>query len=269
MFGRKKREDDDLTSKGFAKWANKFFRFVLFPFIHPVKFVVLLIVIAVVAFAVPFYYHVPFSEIPAWYHQIWNKYYQHTETAVKDNLFVPVKDKVSDLQHSVGYDVTVKAVEKQPNKNDMVAYASPQSVNRKLFEQAQEIPVDIKATLDFEKQEMSQAVARPVFKPIEGLGLSYLEQPTQQKGKVSVLNPNEVMINGTAMFLYGIYTVPSSSEGREATRYLKENIEGKEVECVIGAYTKDAMPTAICFYNGISINQRLIDLKFAKNVGLN
>ena len=269
MFGRRKREDDDLTSKGFVKWANKFFRFVLFPFIHPVTFIVLLAILIIVAIAVPLYDHVPFNEIPAWYQKMWNKYYNHAETVVEDNVFAPVRDKVSDIKHSVGYDVTVKAVEKQPNKNDMVAYASPQSINRKLFEQAQDVPVDIKATLDLEKKEIPQDVTRPVFKPLEGLGLSYLEQPTQQKGKLSVLNPNEVMINGTVMFLYGIYTSPSSSEAREATKYLKENIEGKEVECVIGAYTKDAVPTAICFYNGISINQRLIDLKFAKNVGLN
>ena len=267
MFGKKHR-NDDLKSTGWVKWANKFFRFILFPFIHPIKFVMFLLVLAVVAVVVPLSQGVQVKEIPSWYVQMWNKYYQHTEMVVTDNVIAPVREKVADFQNSVGYDITVKTVEKKPNKADMVAYATPQSVNRKVFEKAQEIPVDVKATV--ENVSTSRTVPeKPQFKPINGLSLSYLETLKEIFGRAVILNPNEIIVDGTVMFLYGIYTSPSSPEGKGALQYLKSNIEGKEVNCWIGAYTQENIPAAICFYNDISINQRLVDLKFAKNVGLN
>jgi len=175
---------------------------------------------------------------------------------------------VEDLQNSFGYNVTVKTVEKKPNKEDMVAYATPKSVNRRLFEQAQEVPVDIKATVKAASiSENDQTKVQ--FKQIKGLALSYLDTPENVVGRVTILNPNEIMINGTVMFLYGIYTSPSSAEGKEAMQYLKTNVDGKDISCWIGAYTQNKIPTVICFYNDISINQRLVDLKYAKNVGLN
>ena len=267
MFGRRRR-DDDLRSTGLIKWVNKFCRFVLFPFIHPIKFVVFLVVLAVIALAVPLYYGVQFKEIPSWYVQMWHQYYQRTETAVQDNVIAPVKEEAANLQQSVGYDITVKTVEKKPSKADMVSYATPQSVNRKLFEKAQDVPVDIKATVEVASIAKTVQV-KPQFKPIKGLDLAYLDEPKEEMGRAVILNPNEIMVNGTVMFLYGIYTSPSSAEGREAMHYLKNNIEGKEINCWIGAYTQENVPAVICFYNNISINQRLIDLKFAKNVGLN
>ena len=78
MFGKKRRKrDEDVIgpSTGWVKWATRFFRFVLYPFIHPLWFLIGLVILAVVIVGVPSYHGVPFDGIPGWYGKHWNKYY--------------------------------------------------------------------------------------------------------------------------------------------------------------------------------------------------
>ena len=45
-------------------------------------------------------------------------------------------------------------------------------------------------------------------------------------------------------------------------------IEGKEIECHIVAFTQNAELTAMCAVDGISINHKMVDLGYSKNINL-
>ncbi|MCQ2740796.1 MAG: hypothetical protein MJ210_01585 [Alphaproteobacteria bacterium] len=286
MFGKKNRTDDDLRSKGFIKWINKAFRFLLFPFIHPWVFGGLLVILVAIAAGFPIYYGISFNEAPSWWGQKISSYYQQTEKVVSDQLVRPVQQKINELRENAEGSLA-KTDKKMPSKVKMVAYETPKMSNRRAFAKAQEVPVDVKATLENQKkfsakseavaqktvsdqQQSEQAVEKPVlFNRIAGLDLVYETVPYKLSGTVKVINANELAVNGTVVFLYGIYSAPSSQSGIQGKNYLQDNINGKNVDCWVGAKTKDGLLTAVCFYNGININQRLVDLKYSKNVGLN
>ena len=292
MFGRK-RADDDLKSKGLIKWINKLFRFVLFPFIHPWVFLMLLLIFVALAAGLPIYNGISFNDAPSWWKQKIGYYYQQTEGVINDSVVNPFKDKIGGLQKSTNMTLNIKSLEKMPGKAEMVEYETPQMVNRRAFAKAQEVPVDVKATIEntkalspkIETYVKTNEVARkpmsnkatvdtvtetPVlFNRIDGLGLVYETVPYKISGTAQIINANEISINGTVLFLYGIYSVPASEEGRRAEAYLQDNIADKDVDCWVGAKTTDGLATAICFYNDININQRLIDLGYSKNVGFN
>ena len=54
----------------------------------------------------------------------------------------------------------------------------------------------------------------------------------------------------------------------KANVYLKELADKKTLECEIVAYTYQNHATAICFLDGMSINQNLVDAGFATDVAL-
>ena len=54
----------------------------------------------------------------------------------------------------------------------------------------------------------------------------------------------------------------------EAAEYLKELAEQKHIECDIVAYTYQNYATALCYIDGKSINQNLVDAGFADNIAL-
>lgn len=264
MFGRQKRKKDEVIgpSTGFVKWLTRFFRFVLYPFIHPVWFVTGLTIAAVAIVGWPAYNGVSVSEMPRWYKQKLGQYYHKGKQEVKDIL--PQKPLVPEVSGMAGRGINVMAVDRKPGKAELVTYETPQMVNRKAFQQAQDVPVDVAKTLQAQNNE-----GMPFFKRREGLGLTYLELPKKVTGRVKVINANEVKIGDEIFFLYGIYAAPSSKEGIAALAYLQQNIDGRVIDCFVGAYTADGMPTVICIYSDININQRLVDLKYSKDVSLN
>ena len=270
MLGRKKRADDDVIgpSTGWIKWATKFFRFVLYPFIHPLWFVVGVLIVVVTLVAVPSYYGVQFGQIPQWYKLQVQKYYHKTETAIADKIVNPLKDEaLKKAKELTGNAVSVKTVEKKPSKEEMVDYSNPRMANRKLFEKAQEIPVDVAATISNADNFSRDNLFR--FRRNDAIGLRYLEQPEDVKGKVEVVNANELRVNGVLMFLYGIYVDTLSAEGIAGQRYLQNEIGGKEIVCKIVAYTQDDAPTSICVFGNKSLNQQLVDLGYSMDVSLN
>ncbi len=264
MFSKKRKRDDVIgPSTGWVKWATRFFRFILYPFIHPVWFVVGLVIIAVLVIGIPSYYGVEFETIPQWYGQQWNKYYgQMKETW--SNKISPIKGKADRTIKEIstqGVNVSIKSIEKKPSKKEMVIYESPKAVNRRLFEQSQEIPVDVKSTIENKKEEL--------FKRDKNLGLVYLEIPQDVEGIAKIVNANELKVDSKRMFLYGIYVAPKSDKGIKALQYLREDIEGKKINCIIGAYTNNGIPTAICYLDSVNINQRLVDFGYSADVSLN
>ena len=262
MFSKKRKRDDVIgPSTGWVKWATRFFRFILYPFIHPLWFIVSLVIIAVLVIGIPSYYGVEFETIPQWYGQQWNKYYNKTGLAVKDKVDPLKSIAEAEIKKMVGRGINVKAVEKKPGREELVVYDAPKVLNRKIFEQAQEVPVDVKATITSDQ--------KVVFKRYDNLGLVYLEIPQKIEGTAKIINANELKVKNERLFLYGIYVDPSSEQGIKTSKYLQDEFGDKEIECWIGAYSNKGMPTAICKYQGININQRLVDLKYSTNVSLN
>lgn len=269
MFGRSRRRDNDIIgpSTGLMKWVNKFFRFILFPFIHPLWFVAGIIILAIAALAVPSYYGIEFENTADWYKNKIDQHYHQAEGIINDKVVQPLMTKAeTEIKKMSGSGINAKAVSKKPGKAEMVAYESPQVASRRVFQKAQEVPVDVKATLENKSAPVREEV---YFKRNTSLGLTYLEQPRKTSGVAEVVNANELKIGGNLLFLYGIYAAPASEEGIAAMQYLQKGIEGKEIDCFVGAYTADGTATAICIYNGININQRLVDLNYSKDVSLN
>lgn len=264
MLGKKRKKDDDIIgpSKGLMKWVNRLFRFVLYPFIHPVWFVIDIVVLAVAVISWPAYYGVEVAAIPAWYKQKFNHYYNQVEAKIPARILTRSEP---DFGGMPGRGINVKALAPKPGKADIVTYETPQMVNRRVFQKAQEIPVDVAATLKSASSEMPE----PVFKRNDTLGLTYLEKPRKVSGKVTIVNANELKIGNELFFLYGIYVSPASNEGIAALHYLQQNIDGREADCFVGAYASDGTATAICIYEGLNINQRLVDLKYSRDVSLN
>ena len=264
MLGKRRKKDDDIIgpSKGLMKWINRLFRFILYPFIHPVWFIIGVVVLAVAVISWPAYYGVEVAAMPNWYKQKFNHYYNKFEAKIPAQI-LPKPEP--DFGGMTGRGINVKALAPKPGKADIVTYETPQMVNRRAFQQAQEIPVDVAATL----KQAEPEVQGPVFKRNDNLGLTYLEQPRKVSGKVTVINANELKIGNELFFLYGIYASPVSNEGIAAQHYLKQNIDGREADCFVGAYAADGTATAICIYEGLNINQRLVDLKYSRDVSLN
>ena len=100
------------------------------------------------------------------------------------------------------------------------------------------------------------------------LPLVYLKDPVPVSGKALVQNANEIIVDGTYIFLYGIYVDPNLPKGIEAKKYLEQFVKDKVVRCDIVAYTYQDIATALCYVDDDSINQRLVDEEFSRNVAL-
>lgn len=102
----------------------------------------------------------------------------------------------------------------------------------------------------------------------EDLPLTYRKTPERISGEVIIYTANELSVDDTYLYLYGIYTNPNYYDEAKARAYLRKLIAGKKVECYIVAETKEGIGTALCFADGISINKSMVDAYFADNIAL-
>ena len=267
MFSRRKKDEDVIgPSRGFQKFATHFFRFFLFPLIHPVWFVFWLVLISFVVILIPASQRVDFKDMPRWYMDVLKPYYQKSFSTLK-----PVLQKAES--------VAEKAASSQVSeKPELETYSIGRPTNRRAFEQAEEPDenAEEQAKQLEDKQENVVVIKemepkqKPIsFKRTENLGLVYLPQPKIVAGVLKIVNANEVKLEEMPLFLYGIYAAPSSENGTNAFLYLQKEFADKPAECYIGAYAADGTATAICVCDGININQKLVELGYSKDVSLN
>jgi len=269
----KKRQDKHFeASSGIIKWLNKIIRFILFPLIHPLWFVFLLFLGVGILFAWPLYNGVQPKDISSWYlKQLSDGYRQleNTNQNISQNLksvteqikrLPPVRPNAADL----------------PDNNQIIDYETPQMLNRRIFEAAQTIPIDVKATLEAVAPKPEKSDSKPQktidyfkFRRNSKLPLKYLDEPIVLSGVAKVINSNELFVEDKSLFLYGIYANPASEKGEKALDYLIKNVQGKIIMCKIVAYTNNLIPTAVCALEGYSLNQKLVDLKYSQDVSLN
>lgn len=272
MIIRRRKSDDYIgPSTGVMKWVNKFIRFVLFPFIHPLFFVILLAVLGGAIVGIHYVGNVAYKDIPSWVvtqsKSVWSVVSKKIDMGFISSIgekFNKVSSKVEDVSEVLETATGAGVAEKKPVKETVRA------IDRKAFRKAQDIPIDVKATVEGKTVRAVEGDFDSLFnyKKDYTLGLTYKNEARVVKGSVSVVNVNEIKINGENMFLYGIYAKPSSPRGVDGALYLQSLVDGKEVECRIVAFTQNAELTAMCVVDGVSINHKLVDMGFSQNVCL-
>lgn len=106
------------------------------------------------------------------------------------------------------------------------------------------------------------------YRKIDSLPLKYEETPQHIEGTAIIFSANDLSVGDNYVILYGIYTNEEKYNPDEAAEYLKELAEQKHIECDIVAYTYQNYATALCYIDGKSINQNLVDAGFADNIAL-
>lgn len=274
MFSKNKNSEIGL-SKGWMKWINKFFRFVLYPFIHPKTTIFLLLIIATAVLVPLLVYKVEFKAIPDWYKELLEPGYQKVV-----EFITPYKDEAMQKYDPIT-DKSVKKASEAKNKkqSDIIEYDNQPQAPRATFQSDEaETPLEpsnevvMPSSVDVKHEAESPAAStdeeKPniYFKRNNSLGLNYLETPEEINGRFTIINANEALIGSQAVFLYGIYT--PAPKMQQASKYMLDNYDGKKLKCYIGAYTSDNHATAICFDGEISINHDLVKQGFAQNVSL-
>lgn len=291
MFGKKRSDDVIGPSKGLMKWVNRFFRFVLYPFIHPRIFLGCVLLLVAAGVLIPLLvYKVSFKDMGSWYKELLLNSYQRTEniaTPLKEKIFLKYKRFVGDdtrrdtihtkQEEMVDYQVEVRGRRTAFSKADENDKVNVENANLEVKNNADgaDINKDVEVAATVEPEENAENLSvkdnseRQVhFKHSDVLELTYLDKPERNEGRATVINANEILVGTKTVYLYGIYAQLGTENARKAAEYMMDNIDGKEVDCYIGAYTSADKATAICYFEGKSINHELVNKGFSQNVSL-
>lgn len=272
---------------GFKGFLHRTAMFLLYPLRKPLIFFPLLILL----YLIPTFIGARPSEVHVWY---WNKIksaYNSAVGVVSDKVnpwFADKEEAVPELGGKAlperGIDQLVgmrqKAVRRQMFEK---AKSAPQAVD--ILENEEVVPVseikrdeqpqpaaDVVQEYNDKISELSSRNTAPAGSATitvsQKLPLVYLKDPVPVSGKALVQNANEIIVDGTYIFLYGIYVDPNLPKGIEAKKYLEQFVKDKVVRCDIVAYTYQDIATALCYVDDDSINQRLVDEEFSRNVAL-
>lgn len=272
---------------GFKGFLHRTAMFLLYPLRKPLIFFPLLILL----YLIPTFIGGRPSEVHVWY---WNKIksaYNSAAGVVSDKVnpwFADKEEAVPELGGKAlperGIDQLVgmrqKAVRRQMFEK---AKSAPQAVD--ILENEEVVPVseikrdeqpqpaaDVVQEYNDKISELSSRNTAPAGSATitvsQKLPLVYLKDPVPVSGKALVQNANEIIVDGTYIFLYGIYVDPNLPKGIEAKKYLEQFVKDKVVRCDIVAYTYQDIATALCYVDDDSINQRLVDEEFSRNVAL-
>lgn len=272
---------------GFKGFLHRTAMFLLYPLRKPLIFFPLLILL----YLIPTFIGARPSEVHVWY---WNKIksaYNSAAGVVSDKVnpwFADKEEAVPELGGKAlperGIDQLVgmrqKAVRRQMFEK---AKSAPQAVD--ILENEEVVPVseikrdeqpqpaaDVVQEYNDKISELSSRNMAPAGSATvtvsQKLPLVYLKDPVSVSGKALVQNANEIIVDGTYIFLYGIYVDPNLPKGIEAKKYLEQFVKDKVVRCDIVAYTYQDIATALCYVDDDSINQRLVDEEFSRNVAL-
>lgn len=80
------------------------------------------------------------------------------------------------------------------------------------------------------REEVPQPVKRKVKR---NLPLIYLDEPKEVIGVTKVYNANEIEVDGTYIFLYGIYVNPETELGLEAKKFLENVVKIRSSAAVL------------------------------------
>lgn len=285
----KRRSNRDYfgSMTGFKGFLHRTAMFLLYPLRKPLIFFPLLILL----YLIPTFIGARPSEVHVWY---WNKIksaYNSAAGVVSDKVNPWFADKEEAVPELGGKALPERGI-------DQLVGMRQKAVRRQMFEKAKSAPqaVDILENeevvpvSEIKRDEQPQPAADVVqeyndkiselssrntasagsatITVSQKLPLVYLKDPVPVSGKALVQNANEIIVDGTYIFLYGIYVDPNLPKGIEAKKYLEQFVKDKVVRCDIVAYTYQDIATALCYVDDDSINQRLVDEEFSRNVAL-
>ena len=294
----------NLGLEGAAKWIHRFVMFVTYPFRHPYVFLMMLAIAFLIGTAIPMFKGVPVRNIPEWY---WQKLGIVEALRKPDIKAVPKKIKAAKfkkeikLKHAafepkpVLIEDTVEVEIPEPQMPEPQKYAA-WNIKNKAVSQKEEInvvkseekpvekiveepvqsepvqakPVQVESIQPEERKVLNKKANLPELKyqKREDLALTYYETPKHIRGEAIIYGANEISVDDTYLYLYGIYTNPNIHSVGQARSYLRELIAGQQVDCYIVAQTKEEIATAICFAAGRNINESMVQAYLADNIAL-
>ncbi len=291
MFFSKKKKDEDIGKpSGLGAVIHNTVMFLTYPFRRPWGILVILLLLVAVVYAIPMYvYNVPVKEVHTWYMER-IKFFEKRDLNEVSGKFSKLFNKIPILNEEPvkGTDRLVVAAPTQKEIRRQMFKAAAGGQRQKVDVLAEEadnvVAVEMPKPINMEEpsEEVRYAEVpsnqRNGFdeKPVivkkvsmeDGNMLHYLPQPKTITGPVKVYNANELEVDGTYLFLYGIYSSPKTARGIKAGVFLKDSLEGETVSCDILAYTADNVATGECFVEGISINKTLVERGFSDRVSL-
>ena len=285
----RRRSDRDYFGPmtGFKGFLHRLAMILLYPFRKPLIF----IPVVILMYLIPTFIGSKPSEVHLWY---WNKIkngYNFVAETVSDKV-KPLVGKTEGLMPELGGKML-------PERGiDQLVGTKQKAIRRQMFEKAKSAPVAVdilenQEVVSVEEVKKEQALAQIEKAEIDGtdsveknaaenvvqtekqkivvsetLPLVYVKNPIEVSGSAVVQNANEMIVNGTYIFLYGIYVDPNLPKGIEAKKFLEQMVRDKTVRCNIVAYTYQEVATALCEVDGESINQKMVDEELSKNVAL-
>lgn len=261
MVIRRRKSDDYIgPSTGVMKWVNKLCRFVLFPFIHPLIFVILLAVLGGSVVGIHHFAGVAYKDIPSWVVNFGVKTYNDVFQNEKQNIVADISEKAVNTINEI-----VQEEKKEPQKIvraiERKAFSSAPSV-AKPADEVKEVKSEVNKKNIFNSGELFEYYQNPE------LGYIYSKDPRAVKGKITIIDANKIEIKNEEMLLYGVYVDPASELGVKAAAYLEKLVKEKDAECRVVAFTQYADLTAICVVEGVNINRKLFNMGFSQNIGI-
>lgn len=222
---------------GFKGFLHRTAMFLLYPLRKPLIFFPLLILL----YLIPTFIGARPSEVHVWY---WNKIksaYNSAAGVVSDKVNPWFADKEEAVPELGGKALPERGI-------DQLVGMRQKAVRRQMFEKAKSAPqaVDILENeevvpvSEIKRDEQPQPAADVVqeyndkiselssrntasagsatITVSQKLPLVYLKDPVPVSGKALVQNANEIIVDGTYIFLYGIYVDPNLPKGIEAKK---------------------------------------------------
>lgn len=280
----KKKEEDIKQISGATGVFHKIVMFITYPFRKPLRCLFFLAALGAIVYFIPVIYGVKPEKVYDWYVKLVHD--------VNEQIIVPhtQKEKGTDTlvesnyatgQREIRRQMFVKASGRAPQKVDVLAEEASEVVNigdiRRAEDNAEnydEQPITPEKTT-VEEQSNVVAVQHPVVTEDfdyrrhygEFDSLNYLNEPVEVRGTAKIHNANELTVNDTYIFLYGIYSNPLNGRGVKAGVFLKNLVKDEEVLCQILAYTKEGqVATAECYVGETDINNLMVKNGFSDKV---
>lgn len=280
----KKKEEDIKQISGATGVFHKIVMFITYPFRKPLRCLFFLAALGAIVYFIPVIYGVKPEKVYDWYVKLVHD--------VNEQIIVPhtQKEKGTDTlvesnyatgQREIRRQMFVKASGRAPQKVDVLAEEASEVVNigdiRRAEDNAEnydEQPITPEKTT-VEEQSDVVAVQHPVVTEDfdyrrhygEFDSLNYLNEPVEVRGTAKIHNANELTVNDTYIFLYGIYSNPLNGRGVKAGVFLKNLVKDEEVLCQILAYTKEGqVATAECYVGETDINNLMVKNGFSDKV---
>lgn len=286
----------DLRLEGAAKWVHRFVMFVTYPFRHFFVFFICVLIVLAIGVALPFFDGVLLNDIPEWYGQklgmvvpIKNPEIKAAPKKIKPLAFkkeIKLKHANFEPKQASAGSAERKAVQEA---NATEKYAAWNIKNKNVSQSG-----ELKAAQVAPKAEkkanasMPERKAEPESKSFENtpapilkvdgsavkytkrddLDLVYYETPKHVSGEAIIYGANEISVDDTYLYLYGIYTNPKIHNEALAHSYLRELLAKQTTDCYVVAETKDGIGTAICFAAGKNINESLVKAYLADDIAL-